>query len=135
MQHFMFAGIYTSVTKTCEQVPSCRNMYAGQHVRFQQQPSSIIKTAKQDQTIAIWSYFFYSFSRNLEHAGYHLHHGAAQNKKIGPNHCHLFLFFLICSRHLEHIRVMAPPMKVYSTSLPLPARQRLDRCLNALSSN
>ena len=26
-------------------------------------------------------------------------------------------------------------MKVYNTSLPLPALQRLDRCLNALSSN
>ena len=30
---------------------------------------------------------------------------------------------------------MAPPMKVYSTLLPLPALQRLDRCLHALSSN
>ena len=30
--------------------------------------------------------------------------------------------------------VMAPSMKVYNASLPLPALQRLDRCLNALSS-
>ena len=31
--------------------------------------------------------------------------------------------------------VMTAPMKVYNTSLPLPALQGLDRCLNALSSN
>ena len=31
--------------------------------------------------------------------------------------------------------VMAAPMNVYNTSLPLPALQRLDHCLNALSSN
>ena len=30
---------------------------------------------------------------------------------------------------------MAPPVKVHNTSLPLPALQRLDRCLNAQSSN
>ena len=54
--------------------------------------------------------------------------------KTGPNHCNLVLFFS-CSRNLEHIRDMALPMKVYNTSLPLPALQRLDRCLNALSSN
>ena len=43
--------------------------------------------------------------------------------------------FGICSRNLEHSTVMAPPMKVYNTSLPLSALQRLDRCLNAQSSN
>ena len=30
---------------------------------------------------------------------------------------------------------MAPPMRVHNTSLPLPALQRLNRCLNAQSSN
>ena len=55
----------------------------------------------------------------------------AKMKKIGPNHCNLVLFF-ICSLNLEHIRVMAPIMKV---SLSLPALQRLDRCLNTLYSN
>ena len=69
--------------------------------------------------------------------------GPTLNQRLGfgwrmvivlAGHYNLFLFF-ICSRNLEHIRVMAPPMKVNNTSLPLPALQRLDRCLNALSTN